>query len=136
MMTASASPVNVKVSRARAGSAESLEADLEKVRRLAKLLDAEFEIGGVKYGWDAIVGLVPVVGDLAMALVGVYPIIIARKHKLGRVVQTRMAMNLLIDWAAGEIPLVGDAFDVAFKANLKNAKLLEKAAEKRQLKGL
>ena len=136
MMTASASPVNVKVSRARAGSAESLEADLEKVRRLAKLLDAEFEIGGVKYGWDAIVGLVPIVGDLAMALVGVYPIIIARKHKLGRVVQTRMAMNLLIDWAAGEIPLVGDAFDVAFKANLKNAKLLEKAAEKRQLKGL
>jgi hypothetical protein len=126
-MTMSA-PVSVRVSRVD----DDLEADLEKVRRLAKLLDAQFEIGGVKYGWDAIVGLVPVVGDLVMALVGVYPIIIARKHKVGRVVQTRMAMNLLLDWAVGEIPLLGDAFDVAFKANLKNAKLLESAVKKRR----
>jgi hypothetical protein len=125
-------PVNVKVARV----TSDLEADLEKVRRLAKLLDAEFEFRGVKYGWDAIVGLVPVVGDLVMALVGVYPIIIARKHKLGRVVQTRMAMNLLVDWAVGEVPLLGDAFDVAFKANLKNARLLEKAARKQRRAGL
>ncbi len=131
MMSASI-PINVKVARV----SHDLDADLEKVRRLAKLLDAEFEIGGVKYGWDAIIGLVPVVGDLAMAVVGVYPIIIARKHKLGRVVQTRMAMNLLLDWAVGEIPLVGDAFDVAFKANLKNLKLLEKAAQKQRGGGL
>jgi hypothetical protein len=121
-------PVNVKVARTH----DSLEADLAKVRRLAKLLDAQFEFAGVKYGWDAIVGLVPVVGDIAMTLVGVYPLIIARKHKLGRVVQTRMAMNLLIDWAAGATPLVGDLIDVAFKANLKNAELLEKAARKRK----
>jgi len=133
-MMSAAIPVNVKVARARVQ--DDLEADLEKVRRLAKLLDAEFEFRGVKYGWDAIVGLVPVVGDVVMALVGVYPIIIARKHKLGRVVQTRMAMNLLVDWAVGEVPLLGDAFDVAFKANLKNAKLLEKAARKQRRMGL
>src|SRR5689334_13344386 len=113
----SAMPVNVKVARVD-GSQESLEADLEKVRRFARLLDSQFEIAGVKYGWDAIVGLIPVLGDVIMALVGVYPILIARKHRLGRWVEMRMAMNLLIDWGVGEIPLLGDAFDVAFKANL------------------
>src|SRR5215217_16080 len=110
---------------------DELDADLAKVRRLAKLLDAEFEILGRKVGWDAIVGLVPVVGDIATALVGAYPIYIARKHGLARRVQARMAANLLIDWAVGEIPLIGDLFDVAFKANLKNADLLERAAQKR-----
>jgi hypothetical protein len=126
-MTMSAVAIPVNVSRR---VEDELDADLAKVRRLAKLLDAEFEIAGRKVGWDAIVGLVPVVGDIAMAVVGAYPIYVARKHKLGRAVQARMAMNLLIDWAAGEVPLVGDVFDVAFKANLKNAELLERAALK------
>jgi hypothetical protein len=111
-----------------------LEADIERVRRLATVLDAQFEIAGYRFGWDAIIGLVPVVGDLATAVVGAYPIVIARKHGLGKFVQTRMAMNLLVDWAVGEIPLAGDLFDAAFKANLKNLALLEKAAEKRRLK--
>ena len=110
---------------------DELDADLTKVRRLATLLDAEFEIAGRKVGWDAIVGLVPVVGDIAMAVVGAYPIYVARKHKLGRAVQTRMALNLLIDWLVGEVPVLGDLFDVAFKANLKNADLLERAARNR-----
>lgn len=98
---------------------------------MAKLLDAQFEIAGIKVGWDAIIGLVPVAGDVATALIGVYPLHVARKHKLGRTVQARMAANLLIDWAVGAIPVVGDLFDIGFKANLKNLKLLEKAAAKR-----
>ena len=109
---------------------DELDVDLAKVRRLAKLLDAEFEVLGRKVGWDAIVGLVPVIGDVATALVGAYPIYVARKHGLGKHVQARMALNLLIDWAVGEIPLIGDLFDVAFKANLKNAEVLERAARK------
>ena len=95
------------------------------------MLDAQFEILGRKVGWDAIVGLVPVVGDIAMAVVGAYPIYVARKHNLGKTLQARMAANLLIDWAVGEIPVLGDLFDVAFKANLKNADLLERAAKMR-----
>jgi hypothetical protein len=110
---------------------DELEADLAKVRRLAQLLDAEFEIAGRKIGWDAIVGIVPIVGDIATAIVGAYPIHIARKHNLGRRVQARMALNLFIDWAVGEIPLLGDLFDVYFKANLKNADLLDRAARNR-----
>ncbi len=106
----------------------NLEADLQRVRQLAQLMDAQFEIAGIKIGWDAIIGVVPVIGDLATAVVGAYPIYIARKHKLGKWVQFRMAGNVLIDWAVGEIPVLGDLFDVGFKSNIKNAALLERAA--------
>lgn len=111
---------------------EELARDIQRVRRLAKLLDSQFELFGRKFGWDPIVGLVPVVGDIATALVGLYPIVIARKHGLGKTVQTRMAINLLIDFAVGEIPVLGDLFDAGFKANLKNAELLERAAQSKQ----
>ena len=127
-------PVSVRVHRAGTlPKRGELEADLARVRQVAKLLDSQFEIAGVKFGWDSIVGLVPVVGDIAMALVGTYPLYIARKHNLGRFIRARMVSNLLIDLALGAVPLVGDAFDVGFKAHLKNAALLEKAAEKRRL---
>lgn len=105
-----------------------LQADLVRARKLADLMDAKFEIAGIKVGWDAIIGVVPVVGDIVTTLIGFYPIHLARKHKLGRMVQARMAANLLIDFAIGEIPLIGDLFDVGFKANLKNADLLERSA--------
>ena len=125
------SSIAVEVRRAgEAFSRSSLEEDLERVRKLARVLDAQFEIAGFKFGWDAIVGLVPVAGDVAMAAIGAYPLIVAHKHGLSKLVRARMAGNLLIDWAVGAIPLAGDVFDVAFKAHLKNARLLERAAEK------
>ena len=109
-----------------------LNADLERVRTLANLMDSQFEIAGFKLGWDAIIGLVPVVGDAVSAAIAIYPIHVAHKHKLGKTVQLRMVGNVAIDWVVGLIPLIGDIFDVGFKANLKNAKLLEKAASKRR----
>jgi hypothetical protein len=133
-MTAIAANVQrVEANRARpVPGVTELEVDLERVRKLATLMDAQFEIAGIKVGWDAIIGLVPVAGDLAAAAIGAYPIHVARKHSLGKLLQARMAGNLLLDWAVGAIPLVGDLFDVGFKANLKNAALLEKAATKRR----
>ena len=110
-----------------------LERDVERVRALARLMDAQFEVAGVKFGLDSIVGLIPVAGDIATALVGLYPILIAKKHNLSRVTRTRMAANFVIDLAVGAIPLAGDVFDVAYKANLKNLALLEREVEKRQL---
>jgi hypothetical protein len=110
-----------------------LERDIERVRLLAQAMDAQFEVGGVKFGWDAIVGLVPVAGDILAAVIGLYPIYIAKKHNLSKLTRTRMAANLIFDWAVGSIPLAGDVFDVAFKANLKNLELLERAAEKAKL---
>jgi hypothetical protein len=125
------SSIAVEVRRAgQAWNRSSLEEDLQRVRTLARALDAQFEIAGIKFGWDAIAGLVPIVGDFATTAVGAYPLLVAHKHRLSKLVRFRMAGNLLIDWAIGAIPLVGDLFDVAFKAHLKNAQLLERAAAK------
>jgi len=116
-------------------SREVLEADLKRARRLAQLMDSEFEIAGYRIGWDPIIGLVPGVGDLITAMIGIYPIVLARKHNLGgRILRTQMVMNLLIDWGVGLIPVAGDAFDAYYKSMIKNVQLLERAAE-RKLRG-
>src|SRR6476659_9085829 len=73
-----------------------LEGDLRRARVLANWLDAQFSIGTFRFGMDAVVGLVPVVGDTLGAIAGLYPIYLARKHKLGKGVATRMAANVLI----------------------------------------
>src|ERR1043165_6301071 len=93
----------------------SLEDDLKVARFIATLLDSQFEVAGIKFGLDAIIGLVPGVGDLITGLVGCYPIHLAKKHNLGKPLQMRMAWNLIADWAVGSVPVVGDLFDVAFK---------------------
>ena len=111
-----------------------LERDIERVRMVARAMDAQFEIGGVKFGWDSIIGLVPVAGDIASALVGLYPILIAKKHNLSKVTRLRMAANFAVDLALGAVPLAGDVFDVAYKANMKNLALLEREAEKMRLR--
>jgi len=112
----------------RDGTSEaSVQADLHRARRLADLLDAEFQIAGVRFGFDALVGLVPGIGDAVGFLAGLYPIHLVRKHQLGRRVEQRMIANLMIDSIGGMIPIVGDLFDVTFKANLKNLALLERA---------
>src|SRR5687767_14820918 len=103
--------VDVRRSTGSGGAASEtvldLEADLVRARMIANLMDAQFEIGNLKFGLDAIIGLVPAVGDTISALIGLYPLHVARKHKLGRVVQTRMAANLLADWLVGLVPLAG-----------------------------
>lgn len=108
-----------------------LEADLRRARQLATMLDAQFEVAGIKFGMDAIVGLIPGIGDIATTLIGAYPLYVARRHGLGKWVTARMAGNLALDFVAGSVPVLGDVFDVAYKAHLKNLNLLEKAAEQR-----
>ena len=113
-------------------SPEVLQADLRRARRLAQLMDSEFEIAGYRIGWDPIIGLIPGAGDFITTIIGLYPLILARKHKLGgRVLQSRMLLNLLVDFGVGSIPLAGDAFDAMYKSMLKNVALLERAAEKK-----
>jgi hypothetical protein len=106
--------------------------DMENVERLAKLLDSEFEVAGVKFGLDAIIGLIPVLGDSIAALIGLYPLYVAQQHKLSLMVRARMLLNLIFDWLIGLVPFIGDIFDVAFKANIRNAKILRTALEERQ----
>jgi hypothetical protein len=122
--------VRVQVS-ARPPESSTLEEDLQRAREIARWMDTQFNIAGIDFGFDAIIGLIPGIGDLITSAIGLYPIYLARKHNLGRLVQTRMAMNLVADFALGAVPLVGDAFDIVFKAHRKNLAILEKALEKR-----
>ena len=111
-----------------------LETDIKRAEALAKLMDSQFQIGNIKFGLDTIIGLMPAAGDMATTAIGMYPIYIARKHKLGKAIIGRMIMNLGLDFVVGLVPLVGDAIDIFVKANLKNVALLRKAAEKQRLK--
>jgi hypothetical protein len=108
----------------------TLESDLARVQRLASWLDTRYNIAGVRFGFDSIIGLIPGIGDTLMTLVGMYPIAVARKHRLGAWVQARMGLNLLGDWLIGLVPVLGDLFDVGFKAHARNARILEDAAAK------
>jgi len=114
--------------RTRARRAPDLQTDLARARWVADLLDTKFSVGGIRFGVEGLLGLVPVVGDTLGAVAGLYPLWVASRHKLGKGVQARMAANLLVEWGVGMVPWVGDAFDVAFKANVRNFRLLEKAA--------
>lgn len=104
------------------------EQSLARLEALAKLFDAAFVIPGtnIRMGLDGIIGLVPIAGDLISGLISSYLIWEARQLGASRWVIGRMMTNTLIDTTIGAIPLVGDAFDVAFRTNMRNLALLRK----------
>ena len=93
---------------------------------LARLMDSRFTIPGtnIRFGLDSIIGLVPGVGDFATFMVSGYMVSILAKNGASGFVLARMTLNILIDALIGSIPILGDIFDVAFKANQRNIKLL------------
>ena len=100
----------------------------EDLERLAHWLDSVFEIPGigVRFGLDAILGLLPGVGDTASALASVYILQAATKFGVPRITLARMTLNIGIDLLVGAIPIVGDLFDVYWKANQMNVELLRR----------
>jgi hypothetical protein len=100
---------------------------LERYRRLAVALDAEWRIPllGTRFGWDAIIGLVPGFGDALAALIGAYGLYVGWRLGAPAVVLARMALNLGIETLVGTVPLAGDLFDIAFRADLRNVALLD-----------
>lgn len=102
-----------------------------KSRKFAELLDSWFTIPGtkIKFGLDPIIGLVTGIGDLAGASLSVYFMFYATRMGATSTVLLRMFMNIMADLTIGSIPILGDLFDVAWKANLRNVKLLEKLGE-------
>lgn len=110
-----------------------IEASLRRLNTLARIMDSLFVIPGtgVRLGADAVLGLVPVAGDLLAQIISAYIIWEARRLGASKLVLWRMVGNSLVDTVFGAVPVVGDAFDVAFKANLKNLRLLQRHLEKR-----
>ena len=105
--------------------------DVARLKRLAQALDSQFSIGGFKFGLDGIIGLVPLVGEIVTGAIGLYVINEARRLGASRWTMARMYMNWGIDVTVGAIPIVGDIFDIAWKSNTKNLKMLIADLEKR-----
>lgn len=104
-------------------------AAVARLRALARTLDSAVPIPGTKirFGADALLGLVPVVGDLAGAALSGYVVLSAARLGVPRAVLARMVANLGADALVGAVPLLGDFFDVGWRANTRNVALLERA---------
>ena len=106
----------------------SNDTELQRVRELARVLDTIFVIPGtrIRVGLDAVLGLIPGGGDVAGAALSSIIVLVAARNGVPQAVLWRMVGNVAIDTAIGTIPLFGDVFDVAWRANMKNAELLER----------
>jgi hypothetical protein len=106
------------------------QARIAALKRVSQLLDSAFEVPGTGFriGLDPIVGLVPGLGDLVSPMFAILVLWQSRDLGLPRIVQLRMLFNVAIDAIAGAVPVVGDAFDFAWKANDMNMALLERHA--------
>jgi uncharacterized protein DUF4112 len=103
---------------------------LEALRRYAVLLDSQFRVPGtgIRFGLDAIVGLIPGVGDISTPVFASLLLVQGIRMRLPAVVQARMVLNAGIDMLLGFVPILGDLADIGFKANLRNLALLERHA--------
>jgi Domain of unknown function (DUF4112) len=103
-----------------------------RVEAMEKLLERSFNIPGTKIplGLDSIIGFVPVVGDVVTAAMGAYMVWEARNLGMSKWQLIRMTANVGVDTALGAIPLVGDAFDLVFRSNSKNLRIIKKHLDK------
>ena len=114
------------VQEANSRGADSRDA-LARLRWLAWLLDSSIEIPGTRFkiGLDALIGVIPGLGDVIGVLLSGYIVKEAAKLGVPRTTVARMALNVVIEGLVGMIPLAGDVFDAAWKANQRNVRLLE-----------
>ncbi len=98
-----------------------------RLHRISHILDKAIPIPGTKWtiGLDPILGLIPGGGDIVAGVLSVYIIIESARMGLKRKVIGQMVANVLLDSLAGSVPVLGDVFDVTWKANVRNIELLE-----------
>ena len=104
----------------------------QRVEALELLLERSFKIPGVNLpvGLDSIVGLIPVLGDIVTAAMGAYMVWEARNLGMSKWQLMRMAANVGIDTLLGAVPVVGDAFDLIWRSNSKNLRIIKKHLDK------
>lgn len=112
-----------------------MDQKLAQARLVANLLDRQFKVGNVSFGLESFLGFLPFIGDAIGVLLALYiykmghNMGISRKHKI------QMIFNIILDFTFGLIPFLGDAFDIFYKANVKNLEILEKHARGRVIEG-
>lgn len=110
--------------------------DVKRLRRLARLLDSAIPLpGGLRIGLDGILGLIPGVGDALGASLSTYIVVQAARLGASPVQLLRMMMNVLLETLIGTVPVVGDLFDFAWKANERNMVLLEAQLQRAPARG-
>ena len=105
---------------------------LQRLRRLGQLLDNSIRVPGTnfRFGLDTIIGLVPGVGDLAGGALSLYILVEAARLGVPRPLLVRMGYNVAVDVLVGAVPVLGDLFDAAFKANLRNLALVQQHVDR------
>jgi len=100
---------------------------LRRIRAVSHLLDNAIPIPstGIRVGIDPLIGLFPGGGDGISLLFSVYIVLESLRFRLPKETLIRMVMNVLVDAVVGSVPMVGDLFDVAWKANARNIRLVE-----------
>ncbi len=108
-------------------STDSKLKTLKRLRNLSHLLDNAIRIPGtpIRFGLDPLLGLIPAGGDIAGALLSAYIIFSAAQLGVPRKSLVQMVSNILLETLVGTVPIVGDVFDAAWKANVRNMELLE-----------
>lgn len=108
------------------------EQRLARFEMLARLLDIAFILPGtqIRYGVDGIIRLIPVVGDLVATAFSLWLVREARALGAPWHVTARMLGNVAVDGVVGMVPLAGDAFDILFRANMRNVRLLRRWLDK------
>lgn len=102
----------------------------QSLDQLSRWMDGLFRIPGTgwRFGLDAIVGLIPGIGDTASTLVGFYVLAAGVRYRVSKATLLRMGLNIGVDYIFGAIPVVGDLFDAAWKSNQRNVELLRRRA--------
>jgi hypothetical protein len=103
---------------------------LQRVQQIARALDAKFEIVGIRLGWDALLGLIPGIGDALASAISLYIVYTGYQLGASRAVLARMLLNILVESTIGAIPLFGDIFDIFWRANLRNVRLMQSLVER------
>jgi len=113
--------------------AQTREARIARIEALTNLLDTALVVPGtnIRFGFDALIGLIPGVGDAITTLMSLFIVREARQLGVPRHLIVRMLGNVALDSVVGAVPVVGDVFDVAFRANRRNLALLRKHLAKR-----
>jgi hypothetical protein len=108
--------------------AESLDIDAieRRLERYARVMDVAFRIPGtpIRFGADSLIGFIPGVGDIAALGLSGYLIFEANRLGVPDRLMAKMIGNVAVDAVVGSVPIVGDIFDVAFKANMRNLGIL------------
>jgi hypothetical protein len=102
----------------------------ESLETLSHYLDdwIKIPVVGWRFGLDALIGLVPNVGDMATSVLSFYILVAGVRYGVPKITLLRMAFNIGLDYVVGAIPLIGDAFDLIWKSNKKNMDLLREHA--------